>query len=93
MPNSTIIERILDILTAYERGEVGLIAVVDAIELHEGALESISAHARYRLRMLCPQMLDEEERELLGGATAKEAIEELRLLLQSIKESSVGNAV
>lgn len=93
MSNSAIIERILDILSSYERGEVGLIAVVDAVELYEDTLESISESDRHRLRMLCPKVLDEEEKELLGWPATKGALEELRLLLRRIKESSAGSAI
>jgi hypothetical protein len=90
MTNPRIASRILEVLAAYERGEASAFLVAQSIELHEPAMEGVSQSARERLHRLSVQVIQEDasplEQEQLGIPAGGQALRELKLLLQSLKQ-------
>jgi hypothetical protein len=85
MSNISIAQRIFEIVAAYERGDVNVIAITQSIELHESALEGISREVRDRLHSLSVEIIYQDvDDEMLGWTASREALNEIKLLLASI---------
>lgn len=90
MSNITIVNRILEVVAAFDRKEVSAIAIVQSIELHEPALEAVSRNIRDKLHLLSVQALEQDlspfEEEVLGGCATTNAANELKTILGVIQE-------
>lgn len=77
----------LEVLDAFDRGEVGAMRVAESVELHAPALEGISRLARDELNRLSALVLKTDytpdEREFLGLAEPT-AARELRAALEKL---------
>lgn len=89
MSNFTIASRILEAVAAFERGEVGATAIAQSVELHEPALEAVPRDVRDRLHLLSVKAIEQDlsplEEEVLGICATKEAVNELKLVLEAIR--------
>lgn len=88
MSNTTIINRILEVIEAFERGETSASAIAACMELHEPALEAIPREARDNMHDLSVQVIMQDitsrEEELLGLESSEKALHELKSLLMSL---------
>lgn len=88
MTNSRIASRVLEVLAAFERGEVGSTVVAESVELHEPALEGVPRSVRDNLHRLSVQVINEDlsplEQEQLGIPASRRAVGELKLALQAL---------
>ena len=88
MSNATIARRILEILDAFERGEIGPLRVEECLELHVPALEGLSRQARDEFShlsgVLVKQNYSSEERELLGVEGESSAARDLRRAVENL---------
>lgn len=88
MSNSAIAQRILEVVTAFEGGQVSAVAIAQSIELHESALESIPKDIREAMHKLSVKIIQQDvsqfEESLLGLQASREACQELKRLLKSI---------
>ena len=89
MSNSNIASRILEAIAAFERGEVSATAIAQSIELHEPALEAVPRDIRDRLHLLSVKAIEQDlsplEEEVLGICATKEAVNELKMMLEAIR--------
>jgi hypothetical protein len=92
MSNATIINRISEVVIAFERGELGATAIAQSIELHEPALEMLPRELRDRLHKLSVQVLEQDlsplEERMLGLRASRQALEELKAVLALICEAN-----
>jgi len=92
MSNINIVSRILEVVAAFERGEVGATAIAQSIELHEPALETVPREVRDRLHRLSVRAIEQDisplEAETLGLCATKDAVNELIHTLETIRDSS-----
>jgi len=92
MSNAAIVSRILEVVAAFERGEVGATAIPQSIELHEPALEAIPREVRDKLHSLSVKAIEQDlstlEAEMLGLCTTQDAVNELIHTLEVIRGSS-----
>lgn len=88
MSNKTIINRILEIIEAFEHGQTSASAVAASVELHEPALETIPREARDKMHALSVEVIMQDvssvEEEMLGWKSRREALHELKSLLISL---------
>jgi hypothetical protein len=88
MSNRAIVNRISEIVAAYERGEVGATAIAEGVELYEPALERVSRSVRDALHKLSVESIKQDlsplELEMLGLQPTREAVKSLKLLLEQI---------
>ncbi len=88
MSNKAIINRILEIIDAFEHGDASALAVAASVELHEPALEAVSRAARDEMHALSVEVIKQDvspiEEEMLGWESSREALHELRSLLLSL---------
>lgn len=89
MSNRTIINRILEIVDAFEHGVASASAVAASVELHDPALEAVPRAARDKMRALSVEVINQDvspiEEEMLGWKSSCEALHELRSLLISLR--------
>lgn len=88
MSNKTIINRILEIIEAFENGQTSASAVAASVELHVPALETIPWATRDKMHALSVQVIMQDEcwveEEILGWKSSFEALHELKSLLISL---------
>ncbi len=89
MANSSIARRVLEVVSAFERGEVPASAIAASLELHEPALEAVSRDIRDKLHALSLQIIQEDvtpqEQSVLGIEPSTRGCSELRRLLQCLE--------
>ena len=89
MSNSVIAHRVLEVLAAFERGEVSASAIAKSLELHEPALEGIPQDVRDQMHSLSVLIIHEDvtpqEQALLGFESSRCAFDELRCVLEAVK--------
>jgi len=87
--NTNIASRILEIVSKFEQGLVPNTAIAECIELHEPALEGTERKIRDQLHKFSVQIITEDlsphEEEMLGISASRNAVEQLKSLLKSIK--------
>lgn len=92
MSNATIVSRIYEIVAAFERGEVGATAIAESIELHEPALEAITQEIRRSLHKLSVKTIEQDlsstEESMLNLRASRDAVNELKTVLEAISKSS-----
>lgn len=92
MSNTAIVSRILEVVAAFERGEVGATAIAQSIELHEPALEAIPREVRDKLHRLSVKAIEQNlstlEAEMLGLCATQDEVNELIHTLEAIRGSS-----
>jgi hypothetical protein len=95
MSNTSIARRILEIVAAFERGEAPASAVAASLELHEPALEAVPRDLRDRLHNLSLKIIEEDvtpqEQLLLGHEPSRQALNDLRELLEGLITSQEGD--
>jgi hypothetical protein len=78
----------LEVVLAYERDEVGAGDVVRTVEMHAPALEAVGRDLRDRLRRLADDVRSQDlspvEEEMLGVRASREAITELKRLVEEL---------
>lgn len=88
MSNKSVIDRILEIIEAFEHGDTCASAVAASVELHESALEAIPREVRDKMRALSVEVIKQDvtpiEEEMLGWKDSREALHELKSLLISL---------
>ena len=88
MSNKTIVNRIIEIIVAFEHGQTSASAVAASVELHEPALETIPREVRDKIHALSVKVIMQDvssvEAEMLGWKSNNEALHELKSLLISL---------
>jgi len=92
MSNTTIVQRIFEVVSAFERGDAGATAIAQSVEIHGPALEAVPRKVRDRLHKLSVMIIEQDvsplEEKMLGLQASKEACAELKILLQEIASTA-----
>ena len=88
----SIATRVSEVIAAFERGEVSVLAVEESIELHEPALEAIPRETRDLLHNLSAKLVREDlspvERELLGVQASQETLAKLKAVVAALLQAA-----
>ncbi|KPJ95160.1 MAG: hypothetical protein AMJ53_03395 [Gammaproteobacteria bacterium SG8_11] len=85
MTNATIVQRIIEVINAYENGKTSASSIAESIEMHEPAMESIPREIRDKIHNLSVEIIEQDitpiEEKMLGIEPGKKALTELKTIL------------